>query len=103
MGHGDEIVIADAHFPGHTFSDTVIRADGLLIPDLLAAIMPLWDLDQYVDAPLAMMRQFLAMSWILLLRLPIEPPLSLTARQHHISSGSNALRFTTESKKLLQS
>ena len=56
MGHGDEIVIADAHFPGDTFNDQVIRADGLLIPDLLAAIMPLWDLDQYVDAPLAMMQ-----------------------------------------------
>ena len=29
MGHGDEIVISDAHFPGHTFNARVIRADGL--------------------------------------------------------------------------
>ena len=28
MGHGDEIVLADAHFPGETFNGNVIRADG---------------------------------------------------------------------------
>ena len=27
MGHGDEIVFSDAHFPGHTFNPTVLRAD----------------------------------------------------------------------------
>jgi L-fucose mutarotase len=55
MGHGDEIVLADAHFPGHTVNAQVIRADGLCIPDLLAAILPLFELDSYVDAPLVMM------------------------------------------------
>ncbi len=55
MGHGDEIIIADAHFPGHTFNENVIRADGLLVPDLLDAILPLFELDSYVDAPLVMM------------------------------------------------
>lgn len=54
MGHGDEIVLADAHFPGHTFCRKVIRADGLLIPDLLEAIIPLFELDSY-DDPLIMM------------------------------------------------
>ena len=38
MGHGDEIVLADAHFPAHTLNPNVIRADGLRIPELLAAI-----------------------------------------------------------------
>ncbi len=28
MGHGDEIVLADAHFPGRTFNSRVLRADG---------------------------------------------------------------------------
>lgn len=42
MGHGDEIVLADAHFPGHSVNDRVIRADGLLIEDLLDAVLPLW-------------------------------------------------------------
>ena len=34
MGHGDEIVLADAHFPGHTMNEHVIRADGLQIEKL---------------------------------------------------------------------
>lgn len=55
MGHGDELILADAHFPGESFNDFVIRADGLRIPDLLAAILPLFELDSYVDHPLAMM------------------------------------------------
>lgn len=55
MGHGDEIVLADAHFPGHSLDVPVIRADGLLIDALLDAIMPLWDLDPYADDPLVMM------------------------------------------------
>ena len=55
MGHGDEFVLADAHFPGHTLNENVLRADGLRIPALLNAIMPLFELDSYVDAPLVMM------------------------------------------------
>lgn len=55
MGHGDEILLADAHFPGDTFGQRVIRADGLKIPDLLEAILPLFPLDTFVESPLAMM------------------------------------------------
>ncbi len=55
MGHGDEIVLADAHFPGESFNSHVLRADGLKIADLLAAILPLFELDAYVAHPLAMM------------------------------------------------
>jgi L-fucose mutarotase len=54
MGHGDELILADAHFPGHTFCKTVIRADGLRIPNLLEGILPLFELDSYSD-PLIMM------------------------------------------------
>lgn len=55
MGHGDELILADAHFPGESFNDRVLRADGLRIPDLLEAILPLYELDEYVPAPLVMM------------------------------------------------
>ncbi len=55
MGHGDEIVLADAHFPGESCNDLVLRADGLRIPDLLDGILPLFCLDEYVDSPLLMM------------------------------------------------
>jgi len=55
MGHGDEIVLADAHFPGETYGKRVLRADGLKIRDLLDAILPLFILDPYVESPLIMM------------------------------------------------
>ncbi len=55
MGHGDEIVFADAHFPGETYGKRVLRADGLRIADLLDAILPLFALDTYVESPLIMM------------------------------------------------
>ena len=55
MGHGDEIVLADAHFPGHSFNDRVLRADGVKITTLLDGILPLFELDSY-DDPLVMMQ-----------------------------------------------
>lgn len=55
MGHGDEIVLADAHFPGESCSRRCLRADGLLIADLLEGILPLFALDTYVDHPVATM------------------------------------------------
>jgi len=54
MGHGDEIVLADAHFPGHSFKVPVLRAGGLPITTLLAGILPLFELDSYAE-PLVMM------------------------------------------------
>lgn len=55
MGHGDELVLADAHFPGESTGKRIVRADGLHIADLLEAIMPLFELDSYVPHPLIMM------------------------------------------------
>jgi L-fucose mutarotase len=54
MGHGDEIILADAHFPGHSIGPRVIRADGIPIQDLLYGILPLFELDSYAP-PLVMM------------------------------------------------
>ena len=55
MGHGDEIVLADAHFPGESVNNRVVRADGLGVADLLDAILPLFALDSYVESPVFMM------------------------------------------------
>ncbi|MCQ2370878.1 MAG: L-fucose mutarotase [Akkermansia sp.] len=54
MGHGDEIVISDAHFPGHTFNEKVLRADGIGADTLLAGFRPLLELDSYAT-PVIMM------------------------------------------------
>ncbi len=50
MGHGDELVLADANFPSASVAKTTtlgeeIRIDGTSIPELLTAIMTLLPLD----------------------------------------------------------
>lgn len=55
MGHSDEIVLADAYFPGHSVSEAVIRADGVEIEYLLEAILPLFPIDDCVGDPIVMM------------------------------------------------
>lgn len=55
MGHGDDIVLADAHYPGESMNTNVIRKDGMLIPQLLEAILPIFELDTYIDHPTIMM------------------------------------------------
>lgn len=55
MGHGDELVLADAHFPAESVNARVLRADGLRIADLLDAMLPLFAIDSYVPDPIVMM------------------------------------------------
>lgn len=55
MGHGDEIVFADANFPCESIGPKVIRADGIPIAKLLEAVSPLFPFDGYVKTPLSMM------------------------------------------------
>lgn len=60
MGHGDEIVLADAHFPTSSICASgphEIRADGLKIPDLLEGILQLLPLDEYVAEPVMLMER----------------------------------------------
>ena len=54
MGHGDEIVFSDAHFPAHTMNTRVIRADGLGCDEILKGLAPLVELDSYAT-PVIMM------------------------------------------------
>ncbi len=49
MGHGDEIVIADANFPSETYGKRVVRADGIGGRELLDAILSLIPLDTYAE------------------------------------------------------
>ena len=56
MGHGDEIVLADAHFPAESCAKRLIRADGLSIPALLDAILRFFPLDTFVADPALVMQ-----------------------------------------------
>jgi len=42
MGHGDELVIADANFPAVTNAKRLVRADGHSVPAILEAILQLY-------------------------------------------------------------
>lgn len=47
MGHGDEIVLADANFPSASMAQRLVRADGIEMPKLLSGVLELFPLDQY--------------------------------------------------------
>jgi len=49
MGHGDEIAIVDANFPGDSSGPTLIRLDGLTATEVLEAVLTVMPLDTYVD------------------------------------------------------
>nr|WP_321455297.1 RbsD/FucU domain-containing protein [uncultured Cohaesibacter sp.] len=55
MGHGDNLVIADANFPGEQIARAngcrYVRLDGILATDVLKAVLELLPLDDFVDDP----------------------------------------------------
>ena len=55
MGHGDMLVIADAHFPSYGCGKRVVSALGNNAVEILEAILKLMPLDQYVDDPVSLM------------------------------------------------
>lgn len=55
MGHGDEIVLADANFPSASMGRRVVRADGIGAVALLDAVLQLFPLDQYDESNFVLM------------------------------------------------
>ncbi len=51
MGHGDDIVIADANFPGQSMGKSCIHLPGTSATDILEAILQLLPLDTFVPDP----------------------------------------------------
>jgi len=51
MGHGDELVIADANFPWASIGRRVVHLAGASAADALDAILTLFPLDDFVDQP----------------------------------------------------
>ncbi len=51
MGHRDEIVIADANFPGSSSGPDCIRADGSSASEVLQAVLSVMPLDTFVPDP----------------------------------------------------
>lgn len=57
MGHGDELVLADANFPAAALAKRLVRADGHAAVAILQAILKLFPLDTFVSHPAAVMRR----------------------------------------------
>lgn len=55
MGHGDELVLGDCNFPAQSMGKRCVRADGHRGTELLDALLQLFPLDQFVDAPVTVM------------------------------------------------
>ena len=55
MGHDDEIVIADAHFPAEAMGKRVIQYPCISAPEMVEAIVKVMPLDTYVEAPVMVM------------------------------------------------
>ena len=51
MGHGDDLVLADANFPATTMARRLIRMDGVPGPRLLKAILSVLPIDDFVPDP----------------------------------------------------
>ena len=56
MGHGDELLLADAFYPGETCGQRALRADGIGVDELLDGILALINPDSYDPAPFVMMQ-----------------------------------------------
>jgi L-fucose mutarotase len=57
MGHGDELVIADANFPATSMAHRLVRADGVGAVALLEAVLTLLPIDTFVNEPAHVMRR----------------------------------------------
>jgi L-fucose mutarotase len=51
MGHGDELVLVDCHFPSVSHARRLVRLDGADLPDVLSACLQLTPLDTFVKEP----------------------------------------------------
>ncbi|MFQ5972812.1 MAG: RbsD/FucU family protein [Alphaproteobacteria bacterium] len=52
MGHGDDLVIADANFPAETMAKRLIRMEAISSPEMLRKVLTVFPVDDFVDEPL---------------------------------------------------
>lgn len=55
MGHGDEIAIVDANFPAAAHASALVELPGVPATDALRAVLSVLPLDDFVEAPVAVM------------------------------------------------
>jgi L-fucose mutarotase len=55
MGHGDELVLADANFPAASIARRLVRLDGVDAPRALRAVLSVLPLDTFTATPAMVM------------------------------------------------
>jgi L-fucose mutarotase len=55
MGHGDDLVIADANFPAASVAKRLVRAEGTTTPQMLATVLSVLPLDTFTNAAVCVM------------------------------------------------
>lgn len=91
MGHGDDIVLADANFPTHSVGRRVIRSDDCDLPRLLTAVLKVLPIDQVEPAAVVGMevvgdagrREPVHDDIARLLATQAQPPASLVLIERH--------------------
>src|SRR5450830_370264 len=51
MGHGDEVAIVDANFPATALAQRLVVAPGVSTPAMMAAILSLLPIDDFIPEP----------------------------------------------------
>lgn len=55
MGHGDEIVLVDCHYPAVSTARRLVRLDGADLPAVARAVLSVLPVDDFIDEPVAAM------------------------------------------------
>jgi L-fucose mutarotase len=56
MGHGDQLVIADANFPAESVARRLVRSEGVTTPQMLAAVLSVLPLDTFTESAVLVMK-----------------------------------------------
>lgn len=84
MGHGDELVLADANFPSSTLANRLVRADGIEISRLLQDILELFPLDSYSDYQIMLMEVVPGDDYIPVIQDEYKEILNNSGREYNI-------------------
>ena len=89
MGHGDELVLADANFPAATHAKRLVQLPGSGAPEVLDAVLQLLPLDDFVAQPALTMQVVGAADS----RPPVVLEFDAMLRLHGCSSSAALERF----------
>ena len=89
MGHGDELVLADANFPAATHAKRLVQLPGGSAPEVLDAVLGLLPLDDFVAQPALTMQVVGAADS----RPPVVAEFDALLAKHGCSSSAALERF----------